>query len=774
MVLVSSRLTHHAVKGTNHTWPLWQTAFLFMAGWFILSWPFLSGALTIPWDAKAHFYPQLQFLAHSLHAGENPFWTPFVFAGSPQIADPQSLIVSPPFLLLAWLNPDPSMRAMDSVVMGLLAFAGLSTLLIVRDKGWHPAGALVAAFCFAFGASAAWRIQHIGQIVSFAYWPISLFFLLRALKTPSKAYGFAAGLAAGLMALGRDQVALLGLMLLAGMVIHVSISTKTFRSSLWPLAWGTLGGALVALVPILLTWLFTDISNRPVIDLYGAERGSLHPAHLLTAFIPNLFGADGPIAEFWGPPSILWGPVDLYIARNMGQLYSGALPIFVLLLLGARGKILLHKDIRFFSLALIALLLYALGRYTPFFRLIFESLPGVDLFRRPADATFLIGAMIAFCAGYGVHKLCTSPLRLLNVRRRLFDIASIGAIFAVGLALAFYKNTAHLATFQLIKAGLFTFGAVIVLTFLPRLAARSSLVACCVVAGFMTFDLAVNNGPNESTALPPAEFDVLRTDTQNETIVTLKKLLAEAPPLSRVELVGLGFHWPNASLSHNMHHILGYNPLRLADYAKGTGAGDHVALPDQRVFTPFMPSYRSHLSDILGLRFIASSTDIATIDQNLATTDLALRARTKDAFIYENKRALPRVLFVEAARFMATEALFREGFPHDFDPKKEVILSEQTPPPASTPESNPAQPRIEFYKNTEISITIHAAQEGYVVLNDPYHPWWFANINGRGVPILQANGLFRAVKVPAGSSAITFSFQPFRGAWNEIRQKLIN
>jgi len=46
---------------------------LFALAWTVLSWPWLSGAVTIPWDAKAHFYPQLQFLAQSIHRGEWPF-----------------------------------------------------------------------------------------------------------------------------------------------------------------------------------------------------------------------------------------------------------------------------------------------------------------------------------------------------------------------------------------------------------------------------------------------------------------------------------------------------------------------------------------------------------------------------------------------------------------------------------------------------------------------------------------------------------------------------
>src|SRR6201999_4014527 len=87
------------------------------------AWPWLAGWVTIPWDAKAHFYAQLVFLAQALHQGESPFWVPNVFAGSVQIAAPQSLIFTPPYLLLAALDPEPSFRAADATIFVML-FAG--------------------------------------------------------------------------------------------------------------------------------------------------------------------------------------------------------------------------------------------------------------------------------------------------------------------------------------------------------------------------------------------------------------------------------------------------------------------------------------------------------------------------------------------------------------------------------------------------------------------------------------------------------------------------
>src|ERR1044072_542156 len=114
----------------------------------ILAWPWLSGALTIPWDAKAQFMPQLQFLARSFAEGQSPFWTPNVFAGWPQIADPQALIFSPLHLIVALIDPNPTPRLFDWLTFGLLYIGGAGVILLFRDRGWHVAGAVVAALAF--------------------------------------------------------------------------------------------------------------------------------------------------------------------------------------------------------------------------------------------------------------------------------------------------------------------------------------------------------------------------------------------------------------------------------------------------------------------------------------------------------------------------------------------------------------------------------------------------------------------------------------------------
>jgi hypothetical protein len=757
-------------------WPLASTLLLLGASWLTLSWPWLTGAVTIPWDAKAHFYPQLQFLAQAIHAGEAPFWTPYVFSGTPQIADPQSLIFSPPYLLLALLDPDPGFRAFDAVALAMLGLGGVAVFGFFRDRGWHPAGGLVAAIVFAFGASAAWRIQHIGQILSLSYLPIVLSLLARALERRSMLYGMAAGTVAAFLALGRDQVAFLSLLLLAGFVLwHWTAGPNRrdrLRTSLLPLAAAAGTGALLVAIPVLLTALLAQSSNRVVIDYAGAARGSLHPALLLTGAVPNLFGADGPFGDYWGPPSPRWGPVDLYLARNMGVLYVGALPL-ALVVLGTIRGVLRRPPIRFFAVALAAMLVYALGGYTPAYRLLF-LIPGADLFRRPADATFLIGALAAMVAGYAAHRLWTGAWPKASRRGRFVEPVVLAAPFAAGAAVAAWKGTLGLAALPLAKAALCLAVSVAVIALLPRLRERSPPLALLALVGWVLLDLGWNNGPNESTALPPATYDVLRPDTTDPTIAALKARLVETASdttRNRIELTGLGFHWPNATLVQRLDNVLGYNPVRLADYTAATGAGDHVALPEQRTFAPLFPSYRSTLADLLGLRLIATGVPVEQIDPKLKDGDLTLVARTATGFVYENPRARPRVFFAPRAQAADFAAMLRDGKWPDIDLSTTVLLDAPggaaAPPADAAP--GPATVRLAHYGLTDVVVDVDAPSAGHVVLNDPYQPWWFAEVDGREVPVLRANVLFRAVAISPGMHRVRFVFRPLAGAWRELR-----
>jgi hypothetical protein len=775
-----------------------------LAAWLILAWPWLSGAVTVPWDSKAHFQPQLNFLAQSLRAGESPFWAPYVFSGHPQIADPQSLIFSPPFLLMALVDGEPGLRSLDAATYLALLAGAFSVVLFFRDRSWREAAAVVAAISFAFGGAAAWRIQHVGQVVSVAYLPIALLLLDRALTRRSMIYGLASGLVAGFMLLGRDQVAFLGVLVLAAWAAFKLVEGWRMRGPggfVRPLAAGALGGMLVVTIPMVMTLLVAADSNRPDITLTEAGKGSLHPWSLLTAVIPHLFGISRPLTDYWGPPSPDWGPVDLYLARNMATFYFGMVPMLCLALLpllwrfkarfaGAAQPVGFdhdphRRDGMFLFAVFVALMLYSVGRYTPFFGWIFALVPGIDRFRRPADALFVACAMGSLAAGYGLHRWLSEPtFRLTPLAKGLGAVALAGIyIAAAGLAQATGKLQASIM--PLVAAACFTAAAMLGLAVLKRLAARPVLAAA-LAAVVMTADLGWNNAPNESTGLSPETYDVLRPDTANATIVLLKERTAvtRGPDrIDRVELAGVGFHWPNATLTHGLHHTLGYNPVRSAIYSSSVGARDHIAGPDQRLFTPLMPSYRSLMADLVGLRYIAIGMSMADLyaaaprEPGLPPAvfdpaDFPLIARTPDAYIYENPRALPRVLFPSHAVQADFDAMIKTGrWPDAFDPREAVVLDRLIPPAQAAPKPGPRSIRIASYRNTEVVIEADSPSGGFVVLNDNWDDWWRVEVDGRPADIERANVVFRAVAVPAGKVRVRFIYRPFRGALGEALRR---
>jgi hypothetical protein len=117
--------------------------------------------------------------------------------------------------------------------------------------------------------------------------------------------------------------------------------------------------------------------------------------------------------------------------------------------------------------------------------------------------------------------------------------------------------------------------------------------------------------------------------------------------------------------------------------------------------------------------------------------------------------------------------MLRDGRWPDVDLSTTVLLERipagapagEAPPPIAT------TVRMTRYGLTEVVVDLEAATGGYLVLNDPYQPWWFAEVDGSAAPLVRANVLFRAVAVSAGRHVVRFAFRPLLGAWQQLRHE---
>ncbi len=124
-----------------------------------------------------------------------------------------------------------------------------------------------------------------------------------------------------------------------------------------------------------------------------------------------------------------------------------------------------------------------------------------------------------------------------------------------------------------------------------------ALALVALLALVLTADLRVTNGPSESTALPPSSYAILTPGADDPALALIRRLtIRDGERRDRVELIGLGYEWQNAALSHDLEDVLGFNPVRSAAYANLVGAEDIAALPNQRRFPPAFPSYRAELA----------------------------------------------------------------------------------------------------------------------------------------------------------------------------------
>ncbi len=749
----------------------------------------LVSGTVVPWDSKNHFYPMFRFLADALQRGEIPLWNPYHFAGHPSVADPQSLLFTPSMALFALVAPTASMQLFDAVIFAHLTAGGLCVLGLFRRWRWHPAGAVLAALIFMLGGAASSRLQHTGMIISYSFFPAAFWSLEIALERRSYRFAMLFGVCAALMALGRDQVAFLLCMVLVGRVIFEAVrSGEAFAylgSRLGVLALGVFVIGAILFVPALLTMQFLGDSNLPGIAFGVAAAGSLAPVNLFTLFVPNFFGSLDHLYDYWGPDYDTMTRAD-WTDRAVDYLFIGTLPILLIVWHGFGAGRLFARGIRFFLIVFSAATLYALGRYTPFFGLAFDWLPGVSLYRRPADATFILNIALAFGAGYLLHRYVADgmprPFAALP-KWFAFTLAAttaLGIAVLIGSGLAFSLREGRLMTSlaQLGVAAAFC-AAGAALLFTLRSPRRRTLAAALFVI-LSGGEILWRNAASSLNAEPVERYSVYAMMKPGETagVEVLRKEIAakvREGDQPRVEILGLGGPWQNASMVFKLENTIGYNPLRIYGYERAVGPGDNAGDPNLRHFPGTFRGYKCRLAALLGLEYLVLDRPLTRLPRHVPRPAATLIYSSDAMYIYKLGKAAPRVYFATDIKTVDSEEVLDDHVLPDFDRSREVLIDQSSVADlhgvrdrvadegfgAAVAEA-PSQSHVSIaaYADNSVAIDVDADQAGVVVLHDLFYPGWEVRVDGKQQPVLHANILFRGVEVPAGRHHIEFEFHP--------------
>jgi len=760
------------------------TAFVaVLMAWAIAAavWP-LTGAV-VPWDSKNHFYPMLRYLSAALANGELPLWNPYHFSGHPSVADPQSLLFTPTMLLFGWLVPSPSMQLFDLVVFGHFLPGAFAIIGLFRRRGWHPAGAVVAALIFILGGSASARLQHTGMIFSYGLFPLALYLLEEALDRYSYAIGALFAVVAAMMTVGRDQVAFLFALTLIGAVVHRAWTAERparYLASRTPLLafMGAIGALLLA-VPTVLTMQFLMTSTRPSFGFGVAAMGSLPPESLATVLFGNVFGSLRWTYDYWGPD---WHTVaeGTWTDRATNYLFAGTVPALLVLWHGLAGGRLLGREFRFFLLMGLAALVYALGRYMPLFELIFDYVPGVKLYRRPADATFALNFVLATAAGYLVHRYAhDGPPRLSELRTpRLGTVLAVlaGALTAAAIAVAVqFALRANQLPVAMREIGIGLLMAAMAAAIMARLPSKLRPAVAVLLVAVTGGELIWRNAASSLNAEPAERYAVFQQlpPEQLQGLQLLKQELAERHAKGerpRVEILGLGGAWQNASMVLGLEDTIGYNPLRLADYERAVGTGENAADPNLRQFPATFRGYKGQLARVLGLEYLVLDRPVERLPRHFPrVTEAKLLYGSGQMWIYRLNRTSPRAYIASRVVPVDSEAALEQEELPEFDRDSEALVENSDlehlriryeDAPAEPAATNKRTARIVEYQRNSVTIEVETDRSGLLILHDIYYPGWVATIDGQERPIVRTNLLFRGVEVPAGRHRVEFRFEP--------------
>ena len=294
-------------------------------------------------------------------------------------------------------------------------------------------------------------------------------------------------------------------------------------------------------------------------------------------------------------------------------------------------------------------------------------------------------------------------------------------------------------------------------------------------------DLAIHNAGSRINSEDSAILPLFRPETSEQD--PIKRFLSEREGVEgdggyRVEIVYAGALWSNAPMIFGIESTQGYNPLRYALYDRAVGAQEIFVSP--RPFTPMFPDYRAPFLDLLGVRYVASSTDV---DANMpGLTDVSFNRSEQPGGVYfwENKEALPRVLSPSRIQLDANpDGAIVTGTLPVIDYRSSVILPRLPTSLAALSNGEisnfdfgdaPVDVRIDAYRTNQVILESESQRDAIIVLNDLYYPYWRVYVDGEKRELLRANYLFRGVHVEAGRHRVVFRFEPF--SWDAVKETL--
>ncbi len=689
------------------------------------------------WSEPANqAYSWYHFCAATVKQGMIPLWDPFSHAGRTFVGGMETGVFYPLKLIL-YLWPFTrdqlfSIQAFNYFYVFTHGLAAFFLFLLARELGLTPFPALVAGLCFSLGGFMA-KIGWPDMLDSAIWLPLIFLFLTRAVRSRrverALVYCAFAGLGLGMAVLGgRIHIVIMdGLVIVTGAVYLMLRNSRTDSGTgLPPFPWRRVIAiiALIALVGMAFgaVQLLPSIEySRLAVRSIGAEnavqathkiyysdlRGELWPRSLFALLLVDPFPHDTVGGDGFNP-------------------YFGVLP-FLLAVVGVWQN-WQNVWVRYLAGLAVATFFYTLGAYSFLHGLLYALVPYLWIAREAGRFIYLAHFATAILAGFGVQTIFSAEVSARNRLAGFLPVLkwlAIISLVALGIPAFLDKPTINEWAYFSLLCIIASCG---VLAYIVHGHATSA--AGTVLVLVILFDL---HGSywfiRDINAAMKSGEDYLHTKLLPSRGVA--EFLKSQNGLFRVHMDMDG--------PPNIGDLYG---IQTTEFMGAT------TLPDfERLRSEVPRAY-----DMLNVRFVLKPSSAGEPEPVYSDAEWK---------VYENKSVCPRgwIVHQTVGASSIAQALHQMKDP-GFDPLRCAVVSDALEEPLKPAESGIDEVRIESYGAQRLELTTRAQSQGLLVLSEMDYPGWVATVNGKPAPIHKADGVLRAVLVPAGQSRVVVRYAP--------------
>jgi hypothetical protein len=694
-------------------------------------------------DLMTSFYPFRSVLTNSVSEGVLPLWNPHMLSGAPFLGHSQTGLFYPPNLVY-YLLPMP--LAWTSSFLLRMVLAGFLMTLLMRALGATDSGALLSGIVFSMcGVITTWQGWSRGDTC--IWLPFVCYAVVRLRQSPS-------GRSLGLVAVAFTMPILAGHPETA---VHITMVGVSLMGILW--VWPADPGqkAFDLRFPLLFA--------AAGIFAVGLASIQMLPTIEFLKQMPSRFEIAWPAL----PTSQAIALVSRDIVRSpnsagFGVPEAAAYTGMVTLLLAALAPFFKNKRyVLFFGLVTIITL--AIVYSIPPMPWLIGHSPIKVLKNSRMILLFSFG--IAALAGMGLSGLQQED-QWTDRKRRLRALLVLVVMFVAAFLLyyALRESTTMRVEFMrrpsFSRAMLFLGTIPILLRLLGLFRGRFFAIFVCAIAAF---DLATFSTGYTGYSQPENVFP-------KEPVF---EYLLQRGRTSEFRIVQLGGPYPvNAPTFYGLEAADGYEILmqRPRNFVEGLTLDNYSLIQfDARP----MLQLNDRRMDLLNIKYFV--IQIGSLEWNLLQPypdRYPMIFRSDHVAVFENKRALPRAFAVPASGVEVIPtypASMNRVKDPGFDPEKEVVLSSE-PFPAKALVSSGG----EFHQKVETresdangyQFRVNVSAPAILVVSQTYYPGWKARVDGKSVPLQDADYALAGVPVPAGEHDVDVRLEPDslrRGEW---------